>query len=531
MELPDRREAKSWEGLPVVDRDEQVLGVCRGVFADTDTGVPEWFDVDVQGHARSFVPALDATEIDGKVRVGFTREQVLAAPHVGDAEQLSKRDEMRLYDHYGVEYTASDSDSLLPADVDVDADTTATTATTDALTQPVGGSTAITQPVAAASAVTQPVAVAPAASAGLDDDAPHAVLDATPQEAAAVVEPSVTTVQEQTPVPTAVPTAVPPTSGRSSSSLASAGAPLGAVAALAAAVGLGLQARERRRKRNAPVARADRLKATLQQRAALAARLGNEQLATLPDRAQRTRGQLSDVASTASVVAAKRSKELRAQLAVASDVAATRGKEARVQLAQASEVAAQRGRGSLAKASETAAKRSQDLKAQLAQASEEAAKRSAEAKKTAAKRSAEAKKTAGKRSAGAKKTAARSSEQTKRSLLRRTKQVKATASTASDVAARSTRKVTAPVAAAPKKVAKKGRRARRSVSRNLFELLTVGSAGAGYVLGARAGEQRYEEITARASQVAAQPQVEQVLGQLQRQVSALRDRRGGSSTL
>ena len=47
MQLPDRKEAKSWEGLPVVDRDGASIGRCDGVYADTDTGVTEWLDVGV----------------------------------------------------------------------------------------------------------------------------------------------------------------------------------------------------------------------------------------------------------------------------------------------------------------------------------------------------------------------------------------------------------------------------------------------------------------------------------------------------
>ena len=62
MELPDRSQARSWEGKDVVDRDGQRLGRCVGVFADTATGVPEWLHVDVEGHVRSFVPALEAAE-------------------------------------------------------------------------------------------------------------------------------------------------------------------------------------------------------------------------------------------------------------------------------------------------------------------------------------------------------------------------------------------------------------------------------------------------------------------------------------
>ena len=124
MQLPDRKEAKSWEGLPVVDRDGTAIGRCDGVYADTDTGLPEWLDVGVPEAGRAFVPALGAQARDGAVRVAFTRALVVSAPHVGDAVQLSKADERTLYAHYGVRTTTEHSGSLLPeaADVGDDAD-------------------------------------------------------------------------------------------------------------------------------------------------------------------------------------------------------------------------------------------------------------------------------------------------------------------------------------------------------------------------------------------------------------------------
>ena len=101
MDLPDRAEAKSWQGRDVVDRDGEALGRCHGVFADTDTGLPEWVLVDVGGR-QAFVPAGDAQQEGDRVQVQFTRAQVMSAPDVGDVTQLAEDDEKQLYTHYGV---------------------------------------------------------------------------------------------------------------------------------------------------------------------------------------------------------------------------------------------------------------------------------------------------------------------------------------------------------------------------------------------------------------------------------------------
>ncbi|MDP9467003.1 MAG: PRC-barrel domain-containing protein, partial [Actinomycetota bacterium] len=148
MELPDRSQAKSWEGKDVVDRDGQRLGRCVGVFADTATGMPEWLHIDVEGHVRSFVPALEAAESDGTVRVRFARETVLAAPAVGDDEQLSKAEEIELYRHYGIPVESGEGSVLPSSDASAGSSTTAPTAAAPA---PVVGTSDRTSTAAASS--------------------------------------------------------------------------------------------------------------------------------------------------------------------------------------------------------------------------------------------------------------------------------------------------------------------------------------------------------------------------------------------
>ncbi len=119
MTLPEREVAKSWQGRVVLDQDGERLGECTGIFADTASGATEWLEVAVEGHRRCLLPALNALEVGGQVRVAFRRAAVLAAPHVGDDTELSKRDDIVLYRHYGVHYSAAASPSLLPTGADL----------------------------------------------------------------------------------------------------------------------------------------------------------------------------------------------------------------------------------------------------------------------------------------------------------------------------------------------------------------------------------------------------------------------------
>jgi hypothetical protein len=125
VRLPERDVAKGWQGRLVLDQDGERLGECTGIFADAASGATEWLEVAVEGHRRCLLPALNALEVGGQVRVAFRRAAVLAAPHVGDDTELSKRDDIVLYRHYGVHYSASASPSLLPTEADLGAPKTA----------------------------------------------------------------------------------------------------------------------------------------------------------------------------------------------------------------------------------------------------------------------------------------------------------------------------------------------------------------------------------------------------------------------
>ena len=545
MELPDRSQARSWEGKDVVDRDGQRLGRCVGVFADTATGVPEWLHVDVEGHVRSFVPALEAVESDGTVRVRFAREAVTEAPAVGDDEQLSKAEEIELYRHYGIPVEDGDG-SVLPAS-DATADGAAPAQTT-AGTAPVAGTSEDTSTAAAASSgadtsvaeadadvdgrSSTDTGVAPVptpTSSGATDDGlqtsalsdadtvsggavtpetgeqlpvldPAAASTPVPEEqvtyvdepehftdagaeAAAAAAPAAQ--EEPRPVLRRVPPASPPPASpapsSSSGSDLSALTPLGAVAGVAAAVALVLQARERRqRRRNSAASRAGRLGDSLRAGSAVARASAGSTLAGVSEAAELTRRS----AATAT------------------------GKAARAAAKQQSKAAA-------------ASRRS---RAQTATALTAASKTAAQQRKAAARKAAHQRKAARASLAAASKTAAQ--------------QRKAAAASLAAAGSRSSSTGDS-LAAVPRKVAKRGRKVRKSLARKLWNTVVLGAAGGGYVLGAKAGRERYDELAQVAAAVAESPQVQSateaitdperradLLAEVQQQAGSLVGRRG-----
>lgn len=111
---------------------------------------------------------------------------------------------------------------------------------------------------------------------------------------------------------------------------------------------------------------------------------------------------------------------------------------------------------------------------------------------------------------GAKK-ASRSKDRTQKVGRRKARAQKAAAArVASQAAAGGTRAASA-VRSVPEAVAARGHRARKSWHATVTELLAVLSGGAGYVLGARAGHDRYREIERGAARLADSPDLPQPL--------------------
>jgi hypothetical protein len=128
MTLPTLEEARSWRGL-TLEATGQPVGRIDAVYLDRTTRKPEWVLVNTGlfGSARTFVPLADATKVGDTVQVPHDPAVVREAPRVAPDVELSESEEAKLYAHYGIDYSTAASPSGLPAG---EAETAAGTAPT-----------------------------------------------------------------------------------------------------------------------------------------------------------------------------------------------------------------------------------------------------------------------------------------------------------------------------------------------------------------------------------------------------------------
>jgi uncharacterized protein (TIGR02271 family) len=103
-------EAYDFHGRTLVDRDGETIGTVDEVYSSHDGGPPEWALVHtgLLGTKKSFVPLRGASPGGGDVHVAVDRQAVQDAPSVEADEELSEAEERRLFEHYGIAYTAAD---------------------------------------------------------------------------------------------------------------------------------------------------------------------------------------------------------------------------------------------------------------------------------------------------------------------------------------------------------------------------------------------------------------------------------------
>ena len=116
MSALQRDQVLETRGQDLYDRDGDKIGKIEEIYLDAETNEPEWALVNTGlfGSKSTFVPLKEASQDGGTLRVPYEKTQVKDAPNMDADGQLSQQDEAALYQHYGLDYSESRSDSGLP---------------------------------------------------------------------------------------------------------------------------------------------------------------------------------------------------------------------------------------------------------------------------------------------------------------------------------------------------------------------------------------------------------------------------------
>ena len=103
--------AFEWQGLTLLDRNNDKIGTIDELYMDEQSDKPEWALVNTGlfGTKSSFVPLAGASPSGSDVVADVDKQQVKDAPKVEPDGQLSEREEAELFRHYGVDYTSAGS--------------------------------------------------------------------------------------------------------------------------------------------------------------------------------------------------------------------------------------------------------------------------------------------------------------------------------------------------------------------------------------------------------------------------------------
>jgi len=120
MATIQKEQLLKYRGQDLYDRDGDKIGGIEEIYLDAETNEPEWGLVTTGffGSKQTFVPLREASEQDGSLSVPFEKDTVKDAPRIEPNGQLSQQEERELYEHYGLGYSESRSDSGLPEGAD-----------------------------------------------------------------------------------------------------------------------------------------------------------------------------------------------------------------------------------------------------------------------------------------------------------------------------------------------------------------------------------------------------------------------------
>ena len=493
MTLPTIDQARSWRGLTLVATDDEPVGKIEAIYVDRTSRQPEWALVNTGlfGSSRTFVPLADAAQRGDTVQIPHETSVVREAPRLEQDAELSEADEARLYAHYGIQYTTEESASGLPAGETASA----------------GGG------------------AAPASDA--TSELPSSRLEADPPAVAGVASGT-----SQTATPAAGTSWSGGATGTSAGNADRTGrgkqaAAAGFGAVVLAAVAAGLAALRRRRRQPPSIGErvgqagreaADALAKAADEvrRQAMAATSGEgaRKAAKGGKRATRKTARKADRAGRAAADAGLRAAQVAAATGLAA--AATTGRASRKAARKATPKAAKAGQAAAEggrKATQAAVAGGLAAAEGSRRAARKAARKAAGGGTAAAEEGRRAAKRASKEAAATAAAAEATVESKRKARKRARNRKKAAAATAV-----ATRSVAAAPAAAGRKVQKNvGKQARKVTPRRRRSKMKLGKLGmlvgaaVGYVLGAKAGRERYEQMTASARQLLDKPQVKKVM--------------------
>ena len=103
--------AYDWQGLTLLDRNNDKIGKIDELYVDDQSDKPEWALVNTGlfGSKSSFVPLAGASPNGSEVVADVEKQQVKDAPTIEPDGQLSEQQEAELFRHYGIDYTSEGS--------------------------------------------------------------------------------------------------------------------------------------------------------------------------------------------------------------------------------------------------------------------------------------------------------------------------------------------------------------------------------------------------------------------------------------
>lgn len=454
MTLPTIEQARSWRGLTLVATDDEPVGRIEAIYVDRTTRQPEWALVHTGlfGSSRTFVPLADAAQRGDTVQVPHETSVVREAPRLEQDTELSEEDEARLYAHYGIRYTTEASSSGLPA---------GETASGDGGTAPAGA----TAPATDATTELPP-------SSRLQADAPAVagVASGTAQTAA-----------------------VPAAGNGRGKQAAAAG--FGAVVLAAIAAGVAVL---QRRRRQPP---------SLGERVGQVGREAADALTRAADELRRQAVAATSGGGEGARKAAKGGKRAARRTARTTERAGRGAADAALRAAQVAAAASLAAAATTGRAAREAARKGAKAGQDAAEGGRNAAQAAAEGSRRAAKQAGE-EAAAAVAAAGATVDSKRRARKRARTRKRAAAATAATARTVAAAPAEAGRRVQENVGKKAQKVTPKRRRRSKM---KLGKLGMLVGAAVGYVLGAKAGRERYEQMTASARQLLDKPQVKRVV--------------------